>query len=222
MVKSVSKTHNKTRRGLYVEAVPTADEIDKMTTDQMLAILPKLRATATATLWATARIWMRLDAAGVDLDPYRDHLSDLYPAIASGTADIEAVQKFSKNRVVLKKVMELPVTQQRKLAANKPVVVLSRKGDTYTEKAKPAWELTATEARSAIRDGRLRTVEEQKASMPKYVAKLGTTRPSVPSAEAKPRWGRVTVDTKAGLIRVGGSVAPIADTIAALKAAKCL
>lgn len=180
---------------------------------------PALRAELASALGHTAKqlvrlavIWVELESRGEDLSALRTGLGTYLPAIAAGTVAPEAVVAFAGQKALLRAVISLPPDEQRRLAAGGTVPMAVASEDGYTHRMVSLAALPARAIYQVFGDRCVRSV-------PAQIAILSAAPPPW-KGDGKPiRRGRITVDRKNGIIRVGRAVAQLTEVVAAMKAA---
>lgn len=179
----------------------------------------ELRAELAASLNMTARhilrlalIWAELERRGEDLSELRNGIGAYLPAIAAGTVAAEAVVAFAGQPVLLRHVSTLPIAEQRRLAAGGtvPLVVTSDKG--YTHRMIP---LSALPARSIPQVFGARCIRNEAAQ----IAQLSAPPPPWKGNGKPVRRGRIVVDRKLSVVRVGKAQVTLTEMVEALRAA---
>lgn len=180
---------------------------------------PALRAELAAALGHTARqlvrlaaIWAELESRGEDLSALRTGIGTYLPGIAAGAVAAEAVVAFAGQKSLLRAVTSLPPDEQRRLAAGGTVPMAVTSEDGYTHRMVSLATLPSRAIYQVFGDRCVRSVPAQIAIL--------SAAPTPWRGDGKPvRRGRITVDRKNGIVRVGRAVAQLADVVAAMKAA---
>lgn len=158
-----------------------------------------------------AAIWTELEARGEDLSDVRFALSSYMRPVQSGRLLPEAVAQLAGRRRTLDLVATLPVADQRRLIEGEAVEVV--KGDQETVE-KNLDQMTFSETAAVIRDGMIRTVNEQRLAL----KRLGERRPRRRGGR-KPR---IAVDRDNATVKVGAATVALDDLLASLRAAGVL
>jgi hypothetical protein len=188
------------------------DDLSKLSNDDLLKRLAETFDLTIACLLNTAALYREAVRRKIDVPQFRAGLLAYIPLISVGTVAPEAVAAFAGYLSVLKKVTLLPVAEQKRLATGGTVEVAERKADgTFDTRALPFTAILATPDRVklVLGDRCLRSIPEQVAVL---------TAP-VRATHAASAMGDVRVDKRNKVVRIGKAVAPLADVVAALKAA---
>lgn len=166
-------------------------------------------------LTVLAAIWGELEKRGEDLSDLRTGLAVYLPQIAAGRLDAEAVVRFAGQPTVLRSLSGLPLQRQQALAKGEPVRVLTAAVDgSYTEAELPAYTLTAAQARMVFDGDKIRSPEEQRATLES--ARVTRTQRARPGGV-----NRVRYDSAADVVRIGRVSATVGEvTMALAEAAK--
>jgi hypothetical protein len=188
------------------------DDITALSNDDLLRRLGETFDLTITCLLNTAALYREAVHRGLDVPQYRSGLAVYIPLISVGTVAPEAVAAFAGYLSVLKKITLLPVAEQKRLATGGTVEVAERREDgTFDARTLPFTAILATPARVKLVLGErcLRTIPEQVAIL--------TTPPRVNAIASA--MGKVSVNRRDKVVRIGKAVAPLADVIAAMKAA---
>src|SRR5262249_19556307 len=146
-----------------------------------------------------------------DLSELRSGIATYLPSIAAGTVTAEAVVAFAGQPRVLRAVTTLPPEEQRRLASGGtvPLVVASEKG--YTHRMVP---LTALPGRAVSQVFGERCIRSETAQ----IALLSA--PAAPLHKSgKVVRGKIVVDRRMSVVRIGKAEVSLTEMIGALKAA---
>lgn len=180
--------------------------------------IPELRAELANALTVTAvglaraaAIWTELNNRGEDI-PLRSGLSIWLPRIAAGALAAEAVVAFAGQRMLLHRMVGMPLDEQRRLAAGgKITVAAANEAGEIVHESRAVASLSSREVTLAIADGTVRPLDAQTRS-------LAAKRPRRKRA-SRTSAAIIRADTARGLLQIGrSSVAPddIVDALARL------
>ncbi|WP_457798082.1 hypothetical protein [Methylocystis sp. S23] len=145
-----------TTAGLTLQGLATAD------TETLRRELGRAMRMTAESLVYLAAIWHELESRGVDLSALRTGLSAYLPLIASGRADPEAVIAFAGQPTLMRAITQLPVDEQRRLAAGGAVrVVIQTPDGVESERDITPNLLSAAEVRRVFAPGAIRSPAEQ-------------------------------------------------------------
>lgn len=149
-------------------AAPITGEI--VSPDDLSSLSPAdLRAELAHALTATARglgraaaIWGELERRGESLPDLRSGLATWLPRIARDELAAEAVIAFAGQRMLLNRMIGMPLDQQRNLAAGNAVsiAVINERGEVVGEDI-PLSRLSSRQVVLAVDDGRIRPLAAQ-------------------------------------------------------------
>lgn len=189
--------------------LPTKDQIEEMTTGQLLDVLKLCGTLSDVILQVAAWAWAKLEASGIDLSEMLDSNPYLFRRIrdiAHERLTVEAAMKFGGNSYVLDHVRKMSREQQERLVKDDKVLfVVADPQHGLTERKLPLTALSREQVKQVIDDrGEIRTPNQQRAYL--------SPAPTPPERDA-PR-GRVYIVR--GKLRTDGEV-PVATVIKALK-----
>jgi hypothetical protein len=188
------------------------NDLSQLSNDDLLKRLAETFDLTIGCLMRTAALYREAVRRKLDVPQFRAGLLAYIPLISVGTAAPEAVAAFAGYLSILKKITLLPIAEQRRLATGGTVEVAERKADgTFDTRALPFTAILATpdRVRLVLGDRCLRTIPEQ-------VAILTAPARTTPTTTVM---GNVSVSKRDKVVRIGKAVAPLADVVAALKAA---
>jgi hypothetical protein len=183
--------------------------IKNLTTEELRAELAQSLGLTARHLLHLAAVWKELENRGEDLSDLRSGIGAYLPAIAAGTVLPETVVRYAGQPTLLRAVAALTPHEQHRLAEGGTVPLVVASGSGYTPRMLPAHALTAPQVRQVFGDRSIRNEAEQIALLTAVV-----DRPAKPGKS--PKRGRVRADRDKRLIRIGRSVAPVGDVVAAL------
>lgn len=191
-------------------AVPTPYALNNMSTQALRAELARSLTLSAQHLAYLAAVWDTLEKRGEDLSDLRTGLAVYLPHIAAGRLDASAVIRFAGSPTVLRSISNLPIIEQKALAAGKSVDVLTiGAGGAYTMTSVPAYALTASQARMVFDVEKVRSATEQQAIFDS--TRVSAARRTRPGPD-----GRVRYDPKTDVIRIGRSSATVGEVLLAL------
>ena len=199
------------------EIVPRASEaaeLDIRHTDTAVlreALYDAIGVTVSA-IQRVAAIWAELERRGEDLSDIKFALAAYMRPVQAGRLLPEAVAQLAGRRRTLDAVASLPIEDQRRLIKGEAIEVVS----TDRTRHKTLDEMTFPEIGRVIRDGMIRTVEEQRAGIERM-----ETRRRLPGRRRGPK-PRILVDTDTAEVTVGDKTVSIDALLAALKEAGAL
>lgn len=207
---------------MAAELIPAGSENTVLTQPRSAAELGNLstqalRAELAQSIMMTARhlaylamIWRELENRGEDLSELRVGLAIYLPQIAAGQLEAETVIRFAGRPLILRSVATLSLDQQRRLAAGEPLPVLTiGASGEYEHTTLPAQTLTAAQARMVFEQGRIRTIDEQRAVLESR--RVASRRRHAASPD-----GRVQYDPKADTVKIGRAVAKLSEVLVAV------
>lgn len=188
----------------------TPYEVAGMSTQQLRAELAQSLTLSAKHLAHLAIIWGELERRGEDLSDLRTGMAVYLSQIAAGRLDAEAVVRFAGQPTVLRSLAGLPLERQQALAKGEPVRVLTVDADgQYTSADMPAYTLTAAQARMVFDGDKIRSPDEQRATLESArVKKIARVRPGAVN--------KVRYDPKSDVVRIGRSSATVGEVTAAL------
>lgn len=145
-----------------VERAATAPSLRQMSTAELKAELGRALEVTAANLLHLARLWRELERRGEDMTQLRAGLRAFLPAIADGRLDAQAAVQFAGNLTMLRALGSQPLSVQRRLAAGRPVKVLTFVDGEWREEDRRCDDLSAAEIRQVFNAGAIRTVDEQR------------------------------------------------------------
>lgn len=195
------------------QALPTPYELGAMSTQQLRAALAQSLTMSAQHLAYLAAVWGELEKRGEDLSDLRTGLAAYLPQIAAGRLDAEAVIRFAGQPTVLRSIAGLPLERQQALAKGEPVQVLTANATgEYEAMGLPAYQLTAAQARMVFDGDKIRTPQEQRATLESArVTRAARVRPGA--------MNRVRYDARADVVRIGRSAATVGEVTTALSEA---
>lgn len=199
------------------EIVPRASEaaeLDIRHTDTAVlreALYDAIGVTVSA-IRRVAAIWTELERRGEDLSDVRFALAGYMRAVQAGRLLPEAVAQLAGRRRTLDAVASLPVEEQRRLIKGEAIEVAGM--DRVRRKTLD--EMTFPEIARVIRDGMIRTADEQRASIERMAARRR------PPGRRRGRKPRIVVDTDSAEVTVGDKTVGLDDLLAALRASGAL
>jgi len=173
--------------------IPEVAEIAALDTPRLRAELSRALTITAHGLAYLAAVWAELERRGEDLSDLRSGLAVYLPAIAAGRLAPEAVVQFAGQSTLLRRVMSLPVDEQRRLAAGEPLpVVVATPDGELVERRLPARALAARQIAQVFDDyGRVRTPIEQR-----QVAQQQRRPPARPASAAAVRGALAVLSTE--------------------------
>ena len=158
-----------------------------------------------------AAIWTELEARGEDLSDVRFSLASYMRPVQSGRLLPEAVAQLAGRRRTLDLVATRPVDDQRRLIEGEAVEIVKGQEETVEKNLD---QMTFSETAAVIRDGMIRTVNEQRVAL----KRLGERRPRRKGGR-KPR---IAVDRDNATVKIGTATVALDDLLASLRAAGVL
>lgn len=180
-------------------------ELSSMSTEQLKSELSNGLTMTAKVLTRLGLVWMELDRRGVDLSDLRTGISRMLPLIASGLLAAEAVVSFAGKSVILKRLIGIPLAEQRRLASGGEVEVYIR--GNIEPKLLPLNKLPSQVVRQVFVDGEIRTALQQKMAIrtkDKQPKQLGQSKSKI----------KVCQETR--MLLVGHRELPVETVIAAL------
>lgn len=174
-------------------------DYSKFSTPDLLEKFQQAVDATAASLYEAAEIWSELSRRGEA--PARLYgVLQWLPRIARGDLAAETVCAFASQSALLGSLSGMPLDEQRKYAAGKPVEVATFDQDNKpVMETKPLSSLSAREVKLAVDKGQVRSVKAQ----------INSLRRS--KSQTKTQYTKVTIvaDRSAGLIVIGHArVAP--------------
>lgn len=147
------------------ELVP-ADQRERIlalpTTELRAELSRALKITAEGLSYL-AFVWTELERRGEDLSDLRSGLAEYLPQIAAGRLAPEAVVQFAGQKSVIRRVMNMPLDEQVRLAHGEPIPVITKGEEGPIERQLPVRALTASQVAQVFDGfGRVRTPIEQR------------------------------------------------------------
>lgn len=195
---------------MLARELPAPADLAGMTNQQLRTALAQSLTMSAKHLAYLAAIWGELERRGEDLSDLRTGLAVYLPQIAAGRLDANAVIRFAGQPTVLRSIMGMPLERQRALARGEPVKVLTAAPDgTYSAAELPAYTLTAAQARMVFDGDKIRSPEEQRASLEAVrVSRAARIKPGAAN--------HVRYDPAADVVRIGRAAATVGEVTAAL------
>lgn len=148
----------------------TDNALPVLTSDNAIAAMSTadLKRELAVALEVTARhlhrlasVWRELERRGEDLSHLRSGLWSYMPLIASGRLRAEIVVQYAGHASLLRRLADLPHTEQDRLLKDNTVALVEYAGGEFTERRVPITHLKAAEAAQVIGD-HIRTPDEQR------------------------------------------------------------
>ena len=175
------------------------------------ALTDSLTTTATALI-RLALVVQALETKGEDVSELRVPLLTYLRRIATGQLLPGVVARFAENPALVRKVEQLPVTDQERLADGQPVqlVVRGANGEPWTHRLADPSKLDAAQRGQVFAADHLRSAEEQILLLESRGLKAAA--PPTP----RPRTRKAQADVARGGIVIGSSFATAEDVLKAL------
>lgn len=137
-------------------------ELPSLTNDQLKQELQKALAITAQHLQYLAAVWKELEKRGEDLSHLKTGLAGYLPMIANGEIDSNLIVKYAGRRTVLSALAKLPIEQQRQIAADGhlTIVTLDKDGKRH-DVQRPIDQLNQAELFQAISEQGLRDPDKQ-------------------------------------------------------------
>ncbi len=192
--------------------VPSAKELDleHLTNDQLRHELGVQIALTADALFIAARIWIELQRRGVDMSALRSGLGRYLPLIARSELAPEAVVSFAGQRKLLQCLVGMPLEDQRRYAAGKPIELAERdEAGRMVMVSRRFTELSGREVMLAVDQGRVRSGAEQRSSLARQAEQ--------PTRIRRRSGSVVQVAAKNGLLQIGRTRLEPLDLAVALR-----
>lgn len=148
--------------------------LDKATLPQLWQMFRDGMVASAAGLYTAALAWQELERRGVDLTRCRTPLTNRLSAVADGKLSAAALLRYPHAPAVLDLFIGLDLDEQTKMAnADYRVPVVREDGSPMMLRPD---DMTVAQVKRVFDGGRVRTVEEQKARMPKPVVVVAYDR----------------------------------------------
>lgn len=197
------------------EVVQTADELARLTTDELRAELSRGLQITANTLTRLAAIVAELERRGEDLSHLRFALIGHLRRIAAGQVIPELVVRFQGTPRLLQRLVLLPITDQKRLASGELVQLAVRgQGGTVTHRMVDPMTLNGEQMRQVFADDHIRDYAEQ---APIVEAKQPIAIEG-PPAKRPTRAANIRADQKRGGLVIGRTFVTKADVLDALLA----
>lgn len=190
-----------------VTEAPVAMELQSVSTAELRAQLHEAIGLTEAAIVRVATIWSELSRRGEDLSGVRFSLARFMLRVARGQLLPGLVVALSGQTRALERIAELPLDDQKRLAAGDALEIY--RGQDRIDTA-PLASLTYSEIALAIRDGRIRTAAEQRMAFER-VKKARSRR-------MRGRPPKITV-LPDNLVRIGTVEVPAERLLAKMRAA---
>lgn len=190
-----------------VTEAPVAMELQSVSTAELRAQLHDAIGLTEAAIVRVAAIWSELSRRGEDLSGVRFSLARFMLRVARGQLLPGLVVALSGQTRALERIAELPLDDQKRLAAGDALEIY--RGQDRIDTA-PLASLTYSEIALAIRDGRIRTAAEQRMAFER-VKKARSRR-------MRGRPPKITV-LPDNLVRIGNVEVPAERLLAEMRAA---
>lgn len=192
-----------------------ANNIKDMDTPCLIGELKRVLTFTVDNIAYLGEIWRELDYRGVDLSAHRQGMGRFLPLIASGQLAPEAMLKFIGNMTILRSIQNLPINEQKKLAAGKKIKIAELTMDgCVTKKEIEAEKLTPAQAKIVFDYGRIRPIDEQENMIAGAISSVERKKRKKEPAARK---YSVNVDIKAKTIKIGKMSVPTEVVIDALR-----
>lgn len=142
--------------------------LNKATLTQLWQMFRDGLADSAAGLYTAALAWRELERRGVDLTRCRTPLTNRLSAVADGKLSAAALLRYPHSPAVLDSFIGLDLDEQVKMANSDYRVPVVREDGSPTM-LRPD-DMTVAQVKRVFESGRIRTVEEQAALLPKPVA----------------------------------------------------
>lgn len=169
--------------------------LDAIDTDRLKQELSRALSVTARHLAYLAGIWQELERRGEDLSDLRIGLAEYLPAIAAGTLDPDAVIRFAGKKIMLKRLLGLPLEQQRQIATDTPVAVITQTSDGVIERQVAPSKLKAREIVQVLGTHGLRSADQQRQT-------LAPTRGRKHSRPI-PSKALIMIDRETGALKIG-------------------
>lgn len=190
-----------------VTEAPVAMELQSVSTAELRAQLHEAIGLTEAAIVRVATIWSELSRRGEDLSGVRFSLARFMLRVARGQLLPGLVVALSGQTRALERIAELPLDDQKRLAAGDALEIY--RGQDRIDTA-PLASLTYSEIALAIRDGRIRSAAEQRMAFER-VKKARSRR-------MRGRPPKITV-LPDNLVRIGTVEVPAERLLAEMRAA---
>lgn len=194
--------------------VLSRDDLSGLSSAELKAELAKALSVTAHGLARAATLWSELHRRGESLPELRSGLATWLPRIARGDLAPEAVVAFAGQRMLLQRMMGMPLDEQRKFAAGEEITVaaINDRGEIVGED-KPLARLNSREILLAIGDaGSIRPLHEQTKTLGRSITK---TRRRTHSGNST---ATIRADRQSGLLQIGRSRVEPTDLANALRA----
>ena len=152
--------------------------LQSLPTDALFAELRQALEVTAAHLVRLAAIWRELEARGQDLSGLRGGLWSYMTRIASGKLKAEVVVAFAGHATLLRRLAELPHTDQDRILADKMVAVAVEDKGQLVVRWMPVTHLGVKQLNQVFAEGRIVPAGEQEiAKLPSH--RLGRSAPGV-------------------------------------------
>lgn len=191
-----------------VQATHEMSHYAAMTTSELRSELVRRIGLSVENLCHAASIWSVLSERGEDLSDLKDSFAIYLPRIADGSLLPQLVAGYVGQPRLLKRLAQLPVAEQRKLADGEPVPFVVKDNEL---RMLPLRVLSTAQIDQVLGEKGLRGEREQIAYL----------------ASSRPRWkarkpvivGNIKADPVAGTVTFGKHLAVAEDVIGALRSA---
>jgi len=195
-----------------VMTAPAPSQLSLMSTAELRAELAKSLASTASSLARLAAIWNELERRGSDLSDLRRRMPIWLPLIANGSLAAEAAIAFSSRPTTIKRLVGMPLDEQRAIASGEKLVTLvvpESKGYTTREICVKA--LTSSQVDQVLDgNGSIRDRDEQIAILEEK------KQPKRPHIEISDRNCKVKADHERQGIAIAKGFAPKGEIIAKL------
>lgn len=188
-------------------------DLTTATTEELRHRLAQAIGLTAAAIRAVSQIWAELDQRGEDMSRYRFALRNYMRGVAAGTILPETVAALAGQRRTLDAVSMLPPDVQRSVVSGTEIEIARLDGAVEKKRIS---DMTLAEVSLSIRDGRLRSLDEQRLALRRADAaslrrprKQGRPLKITLSADGlSVRVGTVEIDTERliAALRAGGAI----------------
>lgn len=196
-----------------VTIIEPSGDVTALSTGDLRAELARALELTAHGLARASVIWSELVRRGESVPELRSGLAMWLPRIARGDLAAEAVVAFAGQRMLLQRMVGMPLHEQRKFAegAEISVAAINEKGEIVGEK-KPLVRLSAREILLALGEGgTIRPVIEQTRTLSRSLTKIRTRTHSGHSTAT------IRAEKETGLLQIGRTRVDPTDIADALR-----
>lgn len=197
-------------KSIHTKVLPP-DDVSSLLSDELRKELASALTATAHGLARAAMIWSELQRRGEDTPELRSGLATWLPRIARAELAAEAVIAFAGQRMLLQRMIGMPLDQQRLLAggADITVAIINERGEIVGTD-KPLTQLSSRDVLLAIDGGQVRPLSAQIRTLSHSITKTKSPRRGGGSVAS------IRADRHTGMLAIGRSrIAPsdLADAL---------